>query len=359
MPHVVLAGYFGCGNLGDEAVLLGFADAWRELGGDVTALSERPEDTNRRLGLRAVYRKSPGDIRQALSAADAMVFPGGSIFQDSTSVRSVGYYANLVQLAKRTGKRVFLVGQGVGPLRTFFGKRLAASAFAACDFIAVRDPDSLQALQDLGVKVRAKVTADTAFLLPASIGGTAEDTGFQVGEMKTVGIAPRPLPGWKDRDTVKLYGELARGLMQAGLMPVFLEMDSEIDGPLIVEISKSQGGKVPEIRKLGSPLDAQTRISRMDAIVAVRLHAGILAAKVGVPPYLVGYDPKVVSFAKMLGVPRFPSLEGLTSQRLIDGFLSFYKERDRHRHVLESKTAELTTAARENVELVREALGFR
>ncbi|MCW5942901.1 MAG: polysaccharide pyruvyl transferase CsaB [Fimbriimonadaceae bacterium] len=356
MPLLVLAGYFGCGNLGDEAVLLGFVHGLEGSGYDVTVLSESPEETQRRFGLRAVARRNFGEVGKALEGCDALVFPGGSIFQDATSVKSVAYYASLVKMAKKAGKRVFLVGQGVGPLGSFFGRRMAASAFNQADFVAVRDPESLQTLKDLGVKTRMKITADTALLIPNADPGP-DNASFTVGDMKTVGIAPRPLPGVKPTVAVKMFGDLARLMVQSGIMPVFLEMDAKSDGPMIVAIGQAQGGKVPEIRKLTSPIEAEGRIARMEALIAVRLHAGILAAKVGVPPFMVGYDPKVTSFAKLMGLPRIPSLDGLTASRLFDQFQAFYKERAHHSRVLESKMPELIALARENVSLVLESLG--
>lgn len=356
MPNLVLAGYFGCGNLGDEAVLLGFVHGLEGSGYDVTVLSESPEETQRRYGLHSVPRRNFGLVGKALESCDAMVFPGGSVFQDATSVKSAAFYASLVKMAKKAGKRVYMVGQGVGPLTSFFGRRIAAGAFNQADFVAVRDPESLQALKDLGVRTRMKITADSALLIPNATAGP-DDQSFNVGDMKTVGIAPRPLPGMKSAVAVKLFGDLARLMVQAGIMPVFLEMDAKSDGPLILAIGQAQGGKVPEIRKLTSPVEAERRIARMDALIAVRLHAGILAAKVGVPPFMVGYDPKVTSFAKLIGLPRIPSLDGLGAPRLFDQFHAFYKERAHHSRVLESKMPELVALARENVSLVLESLG--
>ena len=88
----------------------------------------------------------------------------------------------------------------------------------------------------------------------------------------------------------------------------------------------------------------------------MRLHAGVLAATVGVPPYMVDYDPKVAAFAKLLDIGNAPSLEGLTPQRLLDNFLAFQKDRERHQKVLQSKRAEMAKMASINVEAILEAV---
>ncbi|MES4792355.1 MAG: polysaccharide pyruvyl transferase CsaB, partial [Chloroflexota bacterium] len=96
MPHILLAGYLGCGNLGDDAVMLGLLHT---LGDEYepTVLAGNPGETNRRYGVRTVDRRSRKAVQEAIAQADALVFPGGSVFQDATSVRSVAYYTALVR----------------------------------------------------------------------------------------------------------------------------------------------------------------------------------------------------------------------------------------------------------------------
>jgi polysaccharide pyruvyl transferase CsaB len=352
MPHLTLAGHFGCGNLGDDAILLGFV---QEIGRDfdVTVLSGAPEETYRNYGLRSIPRMDMQAYRTELERTDALVFPGGSIFQDVTSVRSVAYYSNLVKVAKKAGKKVYLVGQGVGPLSGFFGKRMAASAFGAADQIVCRDQQSPQLLRTLGVKIPIQVGADCAFLLPES--KVDEGSAFSIGNMRAVGIAPRPL-GKDTPKMIQLFGEFARSLLANGYYPVFLEMDSKHDGPLLAEISKAQGGKVPEIRKLITPMQIQGRIGRMETVVAVRLHAGILATTMGIPPLMISYDPKVTAFSKALDFGINLNVQDITAPRLFENFQAFMKDRDRNIRSLERKREEFRNSAMLNVEVVRDGL---
>lgn len=352
MPHLVLAGHFGCGNLGDDALMLGFV---QRLGSefDITVMSGAPEETFRHYGLRSIPRKEMGRFKEEMENADALVFPGGSIFQDVTSVRSAMYYANLVKIAKRANKKVALVGQGVGPLNKFFGKKAAASAFNAADAIVCRDPQSPFLLKQIGVNVPVKVGADCAFLLPEP--NIKDEGAFQVGSMAAVGIAPRPING-NEKQAVELFGSFARLLFTNGFVPVLIEMDSKFDGPLLNEISKAQGGKVPEIRRLQTPMQLQGRIARLESVVAVRLHAGILATTVNVPPLMVSYDPKVTAFSKMLDMGSSISIEGLTAQRLFDQFQTFMKDKERNQRTLARKKEEFIKLAEVNIEAVLDCL---
>jgi polysaccharide pyruvyl transferase CsaB len=353
LAHLLLAGYFGSGNLGDDAILLGFIQGLGNEGHDVTVMSGVPEETHRNYGFRVVPRKNFDAIKEAMDHCDALVFPGGSIFQDASSVMSVKYYHTLVNMAKAKKKKVLLLAQGVGPVNSFFGKRWTAAAYNMADAVTVRDPFSAQALQSLGVKRPVRVTADMAFLLPRPT-EHPDSQEYRVGNMTSVGISVRP--HGKGKEVVTLFGELCRLLFQANVKPVLLEMDRNEDGPLILEISKAQGGKIPDARKLQTPMNVQQRLARMDTVIAMRLHAGILAATVGIPPFMVSYDPKVTAFAKMLDIAAAPPIEGLTAQRLFESFMAFNKERERNERIVERRREELSKSAAQNLDILREVV---
>lgn len=352
MPKLLLAGYFGEGNLGDDAIMLGFIEGMTGLGCEYLAMSGAPEDTFRSHGIRAVPRRDMKAFEKSLKECDALVFPGGSIFQDVTSMRSVAYYQNLVKRAKSEGKKVIMLAQGVGPLTTFFGKRMAVAAFNAADMIAVRDAQSATTLKELGVKHSPRITGDMAFLLPQPT-PSHDVAGFNVGGMKTIGVSARPLPG--KIDVPALIGGFTQLVFKAGMMPVLIEMDRNADHEIIAAIEKL-GGKTPDLRKLGSPVVVQERLARMDAVVAMRLHAGILATTVGVPSLMINYDPKVAAFARALDIGSAVPMEGLTPQRLFDTFQNFMKDRERHVKVVERKRVEMAEAAKGNIELMRQAI---
>ena len=352
MPHIVLAGYLGCGNLGDDAVMMGFVHGLGN-GFEFTVLAGDPSEVMRLHNLRAVSRRGKA-VDEAIERADAVVFPGGSVFQDATSVRSVVYYNNIVRKAKSAGKKVLLVGQGVGPVTTFLGKRLTCSAFTAADLVVARDPATAQTLKTIGVRRHIYAGADSAFLLPKP--RLDEDAGqFGVGGMRSVAIAPRPV-NKKGLDEAALFGEFCRMVFSAGGVPTLLEMDPAEDGPLIEAISKSQGGRVPGLRKLGTPGVVQQRLSRMDGLVAMRLHAGILGATVGVPPLMVSYDPKVSAFAKGLGASPPVPLEGLTAARLFSAYEEYVRTAPRLRESMARRRDEMAKIAGTNIELAREIL---
>ncbi len=352
MPNLLLAGYFGEGNLGDDAIMLGFVEGMAGSGCDFMAMSGAPEETFRLHGINAIPRKDMKQYENAVKSCDAVVFPGGSIFQDVTSVKSVAYYQALVKKAKSAGKKVIMLGQGVGPLTSFLGKRMAAAAFNAADVLAVRDPQSATLIKELGVRHTPRITGDMAFLLPQPQ-SSDENGAFNVGGMKTIGVSARPLPG--KINVPELIGGFCQLVFKGGMMPVLIEMDRNADQEIINAIGKL-GGKTPDLKKLGSPGVVQQRLARMDAVVAMRLHAGILATSVGVPAMMLNYDPKVAAFARSLDIGSALPLDGLTPERMYETFQKFMKDRERHLKVVERKRIEFSEGAKLNIEICRQMI---
>jgi len=354
-PTVCLAGYFGCHNLGDDAILLGLLEGIRKHECHAIVLSGSPEETTRLYGVEAVPRRELGACEGAIRRSHVLLFPGGSIFQDVTSVRSVAYYQRLTAIAKKAGVKVAMVGQGVGPLKTFLGKKLAKSAYDASEFVAVRDPGSVQSLQSLGVKTKIHLTADMALLLPKP---RAEENvpSYEAAGMPAIGIAPRPFG--KGEHVAKLFAEVAQEIMRARMMPVFIEMDQKEDGELIRQIDKMCGGKVPSIRGLQMPMQLLSRMARLEGLIAMRLHAGILGACAGIAPMMVSYDPKVTALARLFDLPTPISIDKASPQQVAQNFLSMHKEQARWNERVAVQVAAQRELAEGNIALVRDLLGL-
>ncbi|MBS1718677.1 MAG: polysaccharide pyruvyl transferase family protein [Armatimonadetes bacterium] len=353
MAQILLAGYFGEGNLGDDGMLEATIDELRNRGHGVHVLTGAPEETSRLYHCQGYLRTNMKLVTETIEMCDMLAFPGGSIFQDVSSVRSVAYYMELVRRAKNAKKPVALVGQGVGPLNNFIGKRLAKSAFEMADIIAVRDPKSADTIKELGVTKRVHLTADPAFML-VRYAAAMETEAFELGDMRTVGLAPRPYG--KKGEVVNLFGDLAKRLYAARFVPTLIEMDRSEDAPLIEAISKAAGGKVPDLKRLGTAAQVQKRFARMESVIAMRLHAGIFASTVNVPPFLISYDPKVTALGKLLGVGHALSFEGLTSENLFNQFMEWLKDREKHRIVMAKEVTKLAELARQNIDLIEQAV---
>ena len=152
---VLICGYYGFGNLGDELLLSSIVALLVQNGiNDIAVLSASPEDTAQKLNVKAYYRWCLKEIFKALKTSRTLLLGGGGLFQDTTSVASCFYYWFIVAAARFLGVKVWTVGQSVGPLNTVFGRVLTKHAFSSCVYCSVRDEKSFNTLAEWGIKPR-------------------------------------------------------------------------------------------------------------------------------------------------------------------------------------------------------------
>lgn len=296
---ILVCGYYGFGNLGDEAVLAGLVYGLRQAGyaGGITAMSAAPALTEREHGVASLLRTHLPAVWQALRQAQVFVLGGGSLLQDTTSARSIVYYLGMHTLARWAGCRLAWIGQGIGPLHRGWARRWTAQAARQAATVVVRDALSAQLLRQLGVP-QVQQGADLSFLLPAAdtTRGWQILRRFGVEQGETiVAFAPRP---WASETTslVELLRQLAREVHgRWGARVLLLPMQLSRDRALVREIAAG----APESVVLSEPLrvqEVQAVLSCCRLVVGMRLHALMLSAASGVPALAMSYDPKVRAF---------------------------------------------------------------
>ena len=110
MYNILISGYYGFNNIGDESILRTVIDNLREKlpDVDITVLSQCPAQTEEKYGVRAARRMNPWDIFRSLRHCDMLLSGGGSLLQDATSRRSILFYRCILRLAQlllRAGRR--------------------------------------------------------------------------------------------------------------------------------------------------------------------------------------------------------------------------------------------------------------
>src|SRR6476661_1496894 len=182
--RIVLLGWYGSNNTGDEALATVIVDQLNKRGfTDLVALSTDPEKTSALLGIPSSSR-SLLDLRtlRAMVGAKALILGGGGLIQDGTSVYNLPIYAAYVALARLLGLKVIGWGLGAEPLWTLLGRLCARFICRSSDYFSVRDLASKQLLVKAGVAPQyVRVSADPAILLkPEAVADKGIDTGKPV-----------------------------------------------------------------------------------------------------------------------------------------------------------------------------------
>lgn len=153
--RLVLSGYYGFGNSGDEAVLQSILLALKQQGEvwgipiHPVVLSANPEQTSKMYGVEAFHRMKPVQVWNALRSSDGLISGGGSLLQDATSSKTIPYYLAIIKLAQWQNKPVFVYSQGVGPVHNHKFYNWIRSTLDRCAYISVRDRESAQLLGEM------------------------------------------------------------------------------------------------------------------------------------------------------------------------------------------------------------------
>lgn len=153
MNNIVISGYYGSKNAGDEAMLSAMLEVFSELNPKlhITVISSDPEYTRKRHSVDAVNWLNVVDILKVLKKADLLISGGGSLLQNVTSGRSLYYYMGVLFLAKLVHTPIMLYAQGIGPIYGKFARRLMRWFGNHSALITVRDKDSLKELDMLKI----------------------------------------------------------------------------------------------------------------------------------------------------------------------------------------------------------------
>ncbi|KAB3533553.1 polysaccharide pyruvyl transferase CsaB [Alkaliphilus serpentinus] len=301
MKKVFLFGYYGFRNAGDEAILKTIIKQIRRKDIQVSALTYNAKETTEKYNIVGISRNHYRQIIKAIKDSDAVICGGGSILQDVTSSRSLLYYLAIVLLAKKMGKKVMFYGNGFGPINSSLNRRLVKYIIEKVDVITVRDYNSKELLQSLGVKHNITVTADVTFgmdlISEEEINSLLHQEGFEEGK-KYVGISVRR---WKGQESYKkIIAATADYLDKRGYNIVFIPMQYPEDVEISTEIVNLMETKGKIITKSYSPEEIAGIISRTELMIGMRLHSLIFATIVHVPMVGLEYEEKIHSFLKSI-----------------------------------------------------------
>ena len=320
MYNILISGYYGFDNIGDESILRTLITSLREKIPDcrLTVLSHNPASTREKYGVEAVERMSPGAILRAVRQCDMLISGGGSLLQDVTSSKSIHYYLFIIRLAKLLGKKVFIYSQGIGPIDHAFNRRATARALKKADGIVVRDERSAKLLEQIGLpQERIVITADPVIRMKRPDRTVGREILARAGIKKdgrlTVGWAIRE----KNRDStfVREITECIRWLREnydaeSVLIPFHYEEDREVCSV----IAERTNGAAKCLSEKYLSEDMLSIIGNMDVLVGVRLHSMIYAAIMGVPIIGVSYDPKCTAFLNSVGLDSLTTRETFSAE---------------------------------------------
>jgi polysaccharide pyruvyl transferase CsaB len=358
--RVLVSGYYGFGNLGDEALLEVIVDRLRRTfpSAPIEVLSATPQRTAAAHRVEATPRWDWRAVRAAIRRADVVLSGGGGLLQNDTSLRSLLYYAAILREAVRTGRKAMIFAQSVGPL-DLWGRLVVGRLCRGVDRATVRDERSLRLLRRLLPKTPVEQTADPVFLYDAPETGvdlSAEGLGPESGPYAVVSV--RRSAGLRDgaRAVAHAVDRLAE---RHGIRTAFLPLGGAADAAVSTDVIRACAS-APMLLPECSLEKAAAILRAARVVIGMRLHALVLAARYGVPFLAIPYDPKVSALCEDLEYPLGPLWTPgaqRPSDEQIDALVDrLVAERERLSASLSERATVVRNAAERNFEVLRELL---
>jgi len=351
--HVVMSGYYGFNNTGDEAIMLSMHKNIQQLGDNyhITVLSNKPKETKEKYGIEAVYRFGLRDVFHAIRKCDVLLSGGGSLLQDSTSTRSLMYYLSITAMAKMMRKKVMLYANGIGPVSGKRNRRLVKQVVNKADLITLREENSYEELLSMGVNPKkCFVTADPVFTMNGITEAQARELLEAEGVPMDKPIVVVSVRNWKDMD--KFIGKFAQMcdtiVEKYNRNIVFLGMQMPNDITVSERVRSKMKQNAYILKNNHSPYEVMGIISQADFILSMRLHTLIFAARQRVPLIGFVYDPKIEYYLDKLDMPSGGSLKEFDPAKTLEYVDDVIGNKAVYVEKLAKKEAELEKMAHRN-----------
>jgi polysaccharide pyruvyl transferase CsaB len=334
--RVLLSGYYGFGNLGDEALLEVIAEQVRRRFPAVRldVLSATPESTAAKFGVEATPRWDLRAVKAAIARADAVLSGGGGLLQSATSLRSLVYYAGILRAAIRAHRKTMIFAQSIGPLDAL-GSMVVRRSCRGLDRATVRDERSRALLSSLLAQTPVERTADPVFLYDpdATIDLSREGLGPESAPYALVAL--RRCPSFA-KGVATIARAVDRLSQTHGVRVAFLPLGGRSDAEVSTTVIRACR-TAPMLLPEPTLEKAAAMIAGARIVVGMRLHALVLAARSAVPFLAVSYDPKVGSLLDDLAYPLAPlwetgrpAPEPAQTDALVDAALARHAELSAH-----------------------------
>jgi len=312
IAKIMISGYYGFNNTGDEAILKSMVGAFKEKISQmkITVLSQNPLQTSQTYQVKAINRLHLIDIMRCLRDTNLFISGGGGLLQDSTGKGwSILYYLGLILVAKTVKVPVMIYAQGIGPVNKQINKKLMKWILNKVDLITVRDKPSKELLENLGVvKPSIYVNSDPVFLLKKKNINNIIDRHPLIQQLinsdnrPLIGVSVREYKG-NGLDSKSIFAQAADYLVenyQAKI--IFLPFKFDEDVYSSEEILSLMKNKAEVLKIKLEPEELLSVLSRLSLLVGVRLHSIIFSSIANIPFVAFNYDPKVKYFVEDLGL---------------------------------------------------------
>ncbi len=360
MYKILISGFYGFDNAGDEAILQSIVSQICDISKDIdiVVLSACPEKTSHEFKIKSVNRFNLFRILAAIKNCDILISGGGSLFQDRTSTSSFWYYSGIILLAFLLNKPVFAYAHGIGPIRNNFNKKLLKYVMNRVAKVSVRDNRSKVELENIGVNREITTTIDPAFLIkPVSKEESKilleKEMGNTIDGRKRIGLSLR---FWEEEGHVDVVGIFAnvcdRLKRELDVDIVLIPLHNKEDVVLVENIASKMREASYIIKGKYTPAQLIGIYGLLDVSVCIRFHGLVFSVMNGTPVVAISYDPKIDSLMDSLGLDEIIRYGQVDENTVYNAILERLNEREEISSVIKNKYIDFKALAQKGMDEV-------
>ena len=326
MKNVLISGYYGFNNTGDEAMIETMSSMLAKRDCALIVLSSNPDKTKELYNVQAYNRYKIGEVIKAIRSADIVISGGGTLFQDITSKKSIWYYLGIVKIAQFFRKKVCVAYQGIGPIDTKMYRKMTKNTLnkKSVKMVGMRDHQAMEYAKNLGIKEnKIFFSSDMIFMMQPPAKERCEKIlrdnvhNLQEGQ-KLIGFSIRE---WKDKDRTDVLAEVADKLVEKYkarivFFPFHKPKDAEISKIIMHKMKHEDMTVILPNRYL--PSEVLGTMGMMDVNIGVRLHSLVFSAVMNVPTIGISYDPKIDGFLDMIDLTPVCTYETIDVDKIVN-----------------------------------------
>jgi len=302
-PKILISGYYGFNNFGDEAVLSVLINSLKDSGlEDITVFSKNPESTKKAYNVESCYSFNLFGLVLNILKTDVLISGGGSLLQDATSSKSLIYYLGIILAALFFRKKVIIFAQGVGPIKNKILEKITAFALKRCKYVTVRDEKSLFLLRGWGLT--PDLVADPVWNIKLRTKYSHRGVGIQLRKWGAL--------------TEEMFMDLVKYVAEVYYDKIIFiyalqeSLDLDICNRFEEELLKINPDLHTHVITNRATFEIVESFSHLDELIAMRYHACLLGLKYDIRVLPIIYDPKVEKLADEFNIKSRLYLKGET-----------------------------------------------
>ncbi|MBP3931386.1 MAG: polysaccharide pyruvyl transferase family protein [Peptostreptococcaceae bacterium] len=313
---IVMNGFYGAGNFGDDIIMLSIINSIREHKPDekfvIIAISAHkvPLILN---NIEVISRWDINKITQVISQCDLLITGGGGIFQDYSGFdvayhmtkrdTGIDFYTVPMEIAYLLSKPIMVYGVGIGPISNPIYERYFKISIPWANRITVRDITSLEIAKELVPDLNVEFTVDPAINFLKHYNNYSE---YILDNKEYVGICLRHWHLMSSEEVDRFTSNIAKSIDYINTkynldVVLFPFCNTKNDDELLIKVYNKVLNKNRVLVKPNISMhDAVGILHKLKLLIGMRLHSLLVQSTLNIPCIGISYDDKVYEYMKLL-----------------------------------------------------------